>query len=288
MEYLNRRIQWLDTVQRKYPFFGFPVAVIKKYGEDKGGYQAALLTYYGFLSLFPAVLIAITAVRWTLPADSHLKQRVITSITNSFPLIGPDLQENLHGFSKTGLPLLLGLLVLFYGLRGAADVFRHTVNNVWRVPEEDRSGFWPALGRSSLIIAIAGLGFILSAILTGYASAAKHDLWIRLLLVLASAVVIFGGFLWATKIALNREVRRRELWLGAGTTTVALIALQYLGKYLLSHELKNLNNLYGAFAAVLGFFFFIYVQSQIIVYSMEISSVRALKLWPRKLTGGKK
>jgi YihY family inner membrane protein len=288
MDFLNRRLRWIDRAQRSHPVTSFPIAVIKKYSEDKGGYQAALLTYYGFLSLFPALLIVITLVRWTLGSDSHLKQRVITSITNYFPLIGSDLQQNLHGFSKTGLPLLLGIAVLVYGLRGAADVFRHTVNNVWRVPEKERSGFWPALGRSALIVLVAGGGFLGSAILTSYARAAKHDDVIRAILLLASAGVIFATFLTATTLAVNRQLRRRVLWAGAATTTIALVLLQGLGGYFIARELKNLNNLYGTFAVVLGFFFLIYLQSQIIVYSMEISSVKALKLWPRKLVGEEK
>lgn len=285
MDYLNRRLRWLDRLQRSHPIFSFPFAVIKKYSEDRGGYQAALLTYYGFLSLFPAVLITITLVGWSLQADSHLRQRVISSVTNYFPLVGQDLQQNLHGFSKTGLPLLVGLLVLLYGLRGAADVFRYTVNNIWRVPDEDRSEFWQALARSFIIVAIAGLGFLGSAVLTGYATAARQDAWLRAVLLAASAGIIFTGFLWATKTALSRRVRhrvrRRELWIGAATTTVGLVLLQNLGRFMLAHELKNLNNLYGAFAAVLGLFFWIYLQSQIIVYAIEISSVRSLKLWPR-------
>jgi uncharacterized BrkB/YihY/UPF0761 family membrane protein len=135
------------------------------------------------------------------------------------------------------------------------------------------------------IILIAVVGFIGSAILNGYAGASKHDLLSRLLLWVASALVIVTCFLMATKIALNRKVRKRELWMGAAVSTVGLFLLQNAGKYLLSHELKNLTTLYGAFAAVLGFFFLIYIQSQIIVYAMEINSVHRLKLWPRKLVG---
>jgi YihY family inner membrane protein len=288
MEYLNRRLHWLDRLQRTKPIFGFPIAVIKKYSDDRGGYQAALLTYYGFLSLFPAVLITITVAGWLLQADSHLRQRIVSSVTNYFPLIGQDLQQNLHGFSKTGLPLLVGIFILIYGLRGAADVFRHTVNNIWRVPEEDRSGFWSALARSMAIVGVAGVGFFGSAVITGYAGAARHDIWLRVILLLAGSAMIFVAFLMATKLALNRVIRRRYLWVGAAITTIGLLLLQNLGRYMLSHELKNLNTLYGTFAAVLGLFFWIYLQSQIIVYAMEISSVRALKLWPRSIMGRKK
>lgn len=285
MEYLNRRLHWLDRLQRSRPFLGFPFSVAKKYGEDQGGYQAALLTYYGFLSIFPALLVTTTAVQWFLHNDSHLKQRVITSVTDFFPIVGGQLQQNVHGFSKTGLPLLVGLLVLLYGLRGAADVFRHTVNTVWRVPVEDRSGFWPALGRSFSMITVGGVGFIGSAVTASYAASAGHHLIARALLILLSSVFIFVAFLVVIKIALNKDVKIRQIWVGAATLAFGSLILQNLGGYALAHELKNLNNLYGTFAVVLGLFFWLYLIAQLIVYSVEIDSVRGLKLWPRSFMG---
>jgi membrane protein len=285
MDYLNRRLHWLDRTQRKHPFFSFPFAVIKKYGEDQGGYQAALLTYYSFLSIFPALLVTTTAVQWLLHDDSHLKQRVITSVTDFFPLIGGQLQQNVHGFSKTGLPLLIGLLVLLYGLRGAADVFRHMVNTVWRVPVEERSGFWPALARSFSIVMVGGVGFVCSAIAASYAASAGHHLVIRGLLILLSSLFIFGAFLIVIKIALNKVVKVRQIWVGAATLAVGSLILQNVGGYALAHELKNLNNLYGTFAVVLGLFFWLYLITQLVVYSIQIDSVRSLKLWPRSFMG---
>jgi membrane protein len=38
---------------------GFPYAVVKKYGDDAGGRQAALITCYGFLSIFPLLLLGV-------------------------------------------------------------------------------------------------------------------------------------------------------------------------------------------------------------------------------------
>jgi hypothetical protein len=43
---VNRIIAWADRVQRRHGFLGFPYAVIKKYGDDDGGREAALITYY--------------------------------------------------------------------------------------------------------------------------------------------------------------------------------------------------------------------------------------------------
>ena len=48
----SRIIAWADGLQRKHGVLGFPCAVVKKYVDDEGGRQAALITYYGFLNIF--------------------------------------------------------------------------------------------------------------------------------------------------------------------------------------------------------------------------------------------
>ena len=39
---VNRIIAWADRLQREHGVLGFPNAVVKKYGDDEGGRQAAL------------------------------------------------------------------------------------------------------------------------------------------------------------------------------------------------------------------------------------------------------
>jgi membrane protein len=54
---VNRIIARADRLQREHGVLGFPYAVVKKYGDDAGGRQAALITYYGFLSVFAVLLL---------------------------------------------------------------------------------------------------------------------------------------------------------------------------------------------------------------------------------------
>jgi len=59
------------------------VAVVKKYGEDQAGQKAALLAYYGFFSLFPLLLVAVTVLGFLLHGDSDLGQRIVDSAVAS-------------------------------------------------------------------------------------------------------------------------------------------------------------------------------------------------------------
>src|SRR5687767_4395966 len=134
MNKLQQIIASVDTWQRKRSFTAFPYAVIKKYGEDEAGYQAALLTYYGFLSLFPLLLVITTLVSLFGDQSEVLRTTVVSAITDYFPVFGDQLSSKIQGIDKSGAPLIIGIILTLYGARGVADVFRTGVNHIWQTP----------------------------------------------------------------------------------------------------------------------------------------------------------
>src|ERR1700746_2090038 len=77
---VNRIIAWADRLERRHRVLGFPYAVVKKYGDDEGGREAALITYYGFLSLFPLLLLGVAVLSRVLASDPELRERLVTAI----------------------------------------------------------------------------------------------------------------------------------------------------------------------------------------------------------------
>src|SRR5207237_2144885 len=77
---VNRIIAWADRLQRRHGVLGFPYAVVKKYGDDEGGREAALITYYGFLSIFPLLLLGVAVLSRVLADHPDLRQRLLTAI----------------------------------------------------------------------------------------------------------------------------------------------------------------------------------------------------------------
>src|SRR5215469_14139447 len=77
--WVNRVIAWADRLQRRHGVLGFPYAVIKKYGDDAGGREAALITYYGFLSIFPLLLLGVTVLSRVLASHPDLRERLINA-----------------------------------------------------------------------------------------------------------------------------------------------------------------------------------------------------------------
>src|SRR5881392_851880 len=95
----------LDDYEQRHPWVGIPLAVVYKFIDDQGTYLAALITYYGFVSLFPLLLLAATILGFVLNGDSDLQQKLLGSALSQFPIIGKQITANIHGYrgSATGI-----------------------------------------------------------------------------------------------------------------------------------------------------------------------------------------
>ena len=282
---IQRLIDKLDSFQQKHSAAAFPVAVIKKSGDDKSGYLAALITYYGFLSLFPLLLVATTLLKILSRNNEELRDRFIESVGQYFPIIGNELQGSIHSLNKTGLALASGILLTLYGARGGADALRHAFNQIWDVSDKERLGFPQNLLNSLLLIFVGGGGLVLTSILSGYAIGITDITYLQIISVALSYLLLIGVFYLIFSIGISStKPDRKDLLISASMAAIGVLILQSAGGYLLTHELKNLSNLYGTFALVLGLLFWIYLQVQVVLLAAEAASVRALKRWPRSLT----
>jgi YihY family inner membrane protein len=278
MKQINTLIQKADTFQKRHHFTAFSYAVIKKYGEDHAGYSAALLTYYGFLSLFPLLLLLTTLLNIVIGNHPHLEETIISGLTNYFPVLGSQLSSHVHTLHQSGFALAVGIFFLLYGV---ADVWRHGIQDVWGVPRKKREGFPIGLIKSLGIVVIGGLGFLLASVSATMAAAAGHGWGFRGLSIGINLIILFWLFTFLLNISLPKHVTLKELRVGAAVAAVGLVILQALGGYLLARELKSLDALYSYFAIALGLLFWIYLQAQMLYYAAEIAVVSSKKLWPR-------
>ena len=282
---IKRVLLGVDGFQQRHGVVSFPYAVVKKYGDDEAGYQGALITYYGFLSLFPLLIVATSVIGIVSKNNAELRTKLLSSINDYFPAIGGQLQASVHSSSKTGLALVIGLAITLWGAKGVADAVQHALNHVWEVPKTHRPSFPKGPLKSLGLIVGAGIGFAGAAVLSGYATAAfGHSFMLRALPVFASFILLLGVFVFVFRIGSSAKHSLHDLLPGAAVAAVGMQVLQVAGTYLVSHQLKNLQGVYGSFGLVLAILFWLYLQAQVFLYAAEINTVRALKLWPRSLT----
>lgn len=274
----------LDQFQRKHRWAGFPLAVVYKYFDDFGAYLAALLTYYGFVSLFPLLLLLSTVLGFVLSGDQRLQHEVLASALHQFPVIGGDLdQPKRLGGGPVGL--VVGILGSLYGGLGVAQAFQYAANTVWAVPRNSRPNPFRVRGRSLLLLATAGsalLGTTILSIVSGGGAGALGAAG-RSLTLAASVMINIAVSVFAFRFAPARRLSVRDVVPGAIAAAVIWQLLQSFGIIYVRHVVKHASATNAVFAFVLGLLAFLYITATAVLLCAEINVVRVSHLHPRSL-----
>jgi YihY family inner membrane protein len=283
MNPVERTIRRIDATQRRFTPTAFVFGVIKKYGDDNGGVLVSNLAYSSFISIFPLLLILVTILDLIAQHDPSFKESFVKeAVANQIPLLGQTLTSNVNAMQRSTIGLIVGLLVLIYGVTGLAQAGLFTMAQVWNLPGPARPGYVQRLGRALLFLCLLGAGVIVTtglAYLTTYLRSWGH--W-SLLIYVVTAVVSAGMYLGAFRALTPKGVPTRSLLPGAVTGGILWTVLQVLGTWLV-HRFLHSNSAYGVFGVVLGLLAWIYLAIEITVYCAEINVVLARRLWPRSI-----
>jgi membrane protein len=279
---VSRIFAWADRMQRRHGVLGFPYAVIKKYGDDDGGREAALMTYYGFLSIFPLLLLGVAVLSRVLADNPELRQRLITAIVPA--ALRSTVETSLTALPTSTIPFVVGLIGLLFSGTGVVFSASQTLNNVAAVPRRLRAGFWSRYLRVFGMLAALLLGALavgaLTVVVTALPGVPGAE---RAAAVFGSAVVIFSVLLFGARVLLARPAPVRALWPAAVVGAAAVTLALNLGAPLLARLVSKAGAVYGSFATVAGMFALLYLVNQALVYAAEVAAVRYAGLWPRAL-----
>jgi uncharacterized BrkB/YihY/UPF0761 family membrane protein len=279
---LRKMMAALDSWQRRARWAGVPYAVLKKFGDDNANLLVVALAWYGFTAIFPLLLVMLTVFGFI---GAHSIGLSIIRTLQQFPVVGSSFQpanpQALHG---NGLGLVIGLIGLLYGAQGVTQTAQQAMATVWNIPQTQRTGFLPRLGRSLAALFTIGGAFVINAFVTtatgGTASYIRVPVLVGLLAI--NAGLYFASFALLTA----KAVGPRGLLPGAILAAVGFTALITVGTGLMTHQLKNASATYGGVGAVIGLVVFLLLLAKITMYAAELNPVLARSLHPRALPLG--
>jgi inner membrane protein YhjD len=272
-----------DRFQQRHAWLGFPLAVRQKYSDDQGGYLAATITYYGFFSLFPLLLVAATILGFVLHGHPKLEQSVLNSALGQFPLIGHDVKTGRLGGS--GVALAIGLALALWSGMGVFLAAENAMQHLWGVPFRRRPDFFHARGRALLMLLLLGGGALGTTILSGLGTfGASFGLAWKVASIALSTALDIGLFWVAFRLLTTNAVAWSCLRGGAIAAGLGWQVLQSLGTYYVAHELKHASEVYGTFGTVIGLLSFLYLSAHITLLAAEGNVVATRRLWPRSFS----
>lgn len=251
-------------------------ATSDRYRDDAGGYLAAAIAYYGFLSFFPLVLLGVSIVGFALDRNAGLQAEVEAALTRSIPGVEALVEDSLRAAQESRVTVgLVGLAGLLWSGTSVVGAGRNAVRIVFREGP-------PASGlkRKAWLVAVtAGLGLVgltatsLAAIAAGLEGEGAAGVVLRVLAVLVALGLDVVLFLVTYRVLRRDRAAWPSLVPGAVFVAIGWTGLKLLGAWYASRTAEGSAPVYGAFATAVGVLVIMYLAARLYVYGAELNAV---------------
>ncbi len=263
--------------RRRWPAVNTMVHAMDRFRVHRTGRNSALVAHYGFLSVFPLMLVFTTVLGFVLQNNRTLREEIIDSAISRIPIIGPQVAADPTTLQGSLLVLVLGLLAALWAGLKAFNVLQLALDDIAEVPWASRPSLVRVRVQSLWGILIIGGSQVGAAVLTSFAGISDVATINRILLA-ASAVALNAAVLAATYHFLcSRRPEWRSVLPGAVAGGIAFSLLQILGTTLVARAIVRATPVYGTFASVIGLITWLSLHSMIALIGAELNGVLPIK-----------
>jgi membrane protein len=255
-------------------------AALASLASARPGEAAAGIAYYALFSLFPLLLMLVSAAGYVLQSPDA-QQRLLEIALEAFPVSRSILERNVEQvLARRGAIGTVGLLSLLWSGTGALGVLVNNISRAW--PEAKRRSYAAyrvaALGTGVLAATLATL--VISATAREFAPQLRTLIWgtgsiieTRLWPLLSDALPTLLVFL--VLLSLYRWVPspsvkwRAALW-GSFIAAIALRLATGAFLWFLGSGLVHYERVYGSLGAIVALLFWIYLSAQIVLFGAHL------------------
>jgi len=270
---------FLTRLRARYGWFDHVLRAVTLYVERNADVLAGSITYFGFLALFPLLLLAASVFGFILAGRPDLLDDVIAQIVEYIPgSAGDQLVEALNAaIESRGAVGVVGALGLIYAGLGWINKLRLAIQTLWEGTPES-SGFLKDNARDLLTLVGLGGGLVVSLAVTAAGTAAASFLLDLVGLsefpgsslltgAVAIALAIAGStlvFCWLFGSLSGHDITYRSVLPGALLAAVGFEILKLIGGFYLSLVSNSVSA--GVFGSVVGILLFIYLASRYLLF----------------------
>ena len=259
------------AVRRKHPAADVAVKTIDGFRRHQSGRSAAVIAYWGFLSIFPLLLVMTTILGFVLRGDPDLQRKIVDGALSRLPIIGEQIRSDPSKLEGNAVALVLGLLTtLWAGMRAFVGV-QDGLNDVAEVDIDDRPAMPITRLRALIGIAIVGGTQVGTAALQTLITVKNLGFVTNALLVVASLVANVAVLALIYRWLCTRRQTGRDVVPGAVLGGTLFTVLQLVGVVVVGRSVANASNVYGTFAGVIALLGWLSLHATITMFGAELN-----------------
>ncbi|MFS0732391.1 YihY/virulence factor BrkB family protein [Microbacterium sp. 1P10UB] len=257
---------------------------LREFMSDQCMDAAAGLTYYGVLSIFPA-LVAIFSLLGVFGQNGAAADTVLGIVSD----VAPDAAEGLRGpveqlsqSSGAGFALVTGILIALWSASGYVGAFSRAMNRIYEI-EEGRP-FWKLRPMQLIVtvitvvsLAVVGIILVLSGdVVDAVGSAIGASEAVKLAwsiakwpLLLIVVILLVAILYYATPNAKQPKFR----WISLGAIlAMVVLGIATLGFGLYVANFSNYDRTYGSLAGVIVFLLWLWIANLALLFGAEFDA----------------
>jgi uncharacterized BrkB/YihY/UPF0761 family membrane protein len=265
---------WTDhpkvtDVRRRSSIVDVVVETLDGARQHQTGRNAAYLTYYGFLTLFPLFLAASTIAGFVLENNPDLRDDLIGSAVESVPFIGAEIAQGT--ITGSWLALIIGLGAALWGSMRAFIGLQLAYDEIWDVPIDDRAKFVTKRLRALIGLTVIGLALVGTVALGAVVDQAGLPRYGEAMIILGGLAINIAVSTTMYRFLTSAELTWRMVAVGGLLCGVLYTTLHFLGTALTRRMLESAET-YGNFAGVLALLSWISLHAIINLFGAEINA----------------
>jgi uncharacterized BrkB/YihY/UPF0761 family membrane protein len=248
------------------------VQTVEGFRKHRSGRNAALVAHFGFLSVFPLLLVFTTVLGYVLQSHKKLRTEIVDSALAQLPFIGQQLKADPSKLHGNALVLIVGLLASLWGGMKAFVAVHSALDDIAEQPLDQRSNLFATRLRALLGMAYVGGAQIGSAILAGIATVTGVLIVGKVLLAIGTIAIDAGVLALSYRWLRTTRPAWRTVAPGAIVGGVLFAVLQLLGVAIVGRAVAKASPVYGSFAAVIGLLTWLSLHAIIAIGGAELNA----------------
>lgn len=242
--------------------------------------NAAVLTYYGFVSVFPLFMVATSILGMVLRSRPDLREEILDTAVAQFPVIGGQIRGESGTLEGSVVAVVIGMLVALWAATRAFAGTQSAFDDAWEVPIEQRANIAVTRLKALAGVGVIGSGIVTATVVSSIAGSVNLPGTGRIGLGLATLAINIGVVLIMIRLLTAAAVSWSMALPGAVLAGVTFSALQITGSALISRSLATASDTAGAFATVFALLAWLNVHAIASILAVELNAAlhrRALR-----------